>query len=142
VRAFEPDVQPDNRAVAAPEGAHVSQHEPRIASGPTDVPRIERATWEHDRVIVAIGEREPDMAAAVAAPVFGPCDQVVGAIAVSGSATRFTPEVLPAFSGAVRDSAIQLTQRLGGRTALFGRADLTLNPRTDALAGSRSNACS
>jgi DNA-binding IclR family transcriptional regulator len=88
-----------------------------------DVPG-DPANWSHDRVIVTIGEREPDMAA-VAAPVFGPADQVIGAIAVSGPAMRFTPEVLPAFSLAVRDAAIQLTQRLGGRTEFFGAAQTT-----------------
>jgi DNA-binding IclR family transcriptional regulator len=78
----------------------------------------DRSDWPLERVIVTVGEREPDIAA-VAAPVFGAGDKVIGAIAVSGPAVRFTPDVLPQFSKAVQSAAEQLTARLGGRTALY-----------------------
>jgi DNA-binding IclR family transcriptional regulator len=76
------------------------------------------AKWPKERVIVTIGEREPDIAA-VAAPVFASGDKVIGAVAISGPASRFTPTILPQFTKAVLGAAEHLSARLGGRVALY-----------------------
>ncbi|MBU7575187.1 MAG: IclR family transcriptional regulator [Hydrogenophaga sp.] len=71
------------------------------------------ASWPATRVIFTVGEREPDIAA-LAAPVFGPGDQVVGSVAISGPSHRFAEAVLPSHTAAVREAAIKLTQHAGG----------------------------
>jgi len=72
----------------------------------------------HTSVAISIGEREPDIAA-VAAPVFQGDGILVGAISVSGPASRFTAPMLRKHMVAVRDAAIATTRRFGGRTAIF-----------------------
>lgn len=79
----------------------------------------DRSGWPDSRVIVTIGEREPDIAA-IAAPVFGTDQRVIGAVAISGPSIRFTDEVLPDYSSAVLKAAIHLTQRLGGDAQWLG----------------------
>lgn len=71
------------------------------------------AEWPSTRVFFSVGEREPDIAA-LAAPVFGPGDEVVGSVAISGPSSRFAEAVLPSHTAAVREAAINLTQHFGG----------------------------
>jgi DNA-binding IclR family transcriptional regulator len=78
--------------------------------------------------IVTVGEREPDIAA-IAAPVFGPQGSLRGALAISGPAGRFSPELIPGMSQALVKAAVELTRRLGG--------DPSPLERMDAGAGSR-----
>ena len=59
-------------------------------------------------------ENEPG-ARCVAAPVFGPMGSVVGAISISGPATRVTPERLPDLGVAVRRVGERISERLGHR---------------------------
>jgi DNA-binding IclR family transcriptional regulator len=64
-------------------------------------------------IIATFGEREPDIAA-VAAPVFGPGNSLLGALSVSGPVFRFTKDRLPSISKALIEAAAELTRRLGG----------------------------
>jgi len=61
---------------------------------------------------VSIGERDPH-AAAIAAPVFGREERLLGALAVSGLAERFTSEAQQAIRAAVLDAAKRLSWTLG-----------------------------
>lgn len=74
--------------------------------------------------IVTVGEREPDIAA-IAAPVFGPQGSLRGTLAISGPATRFSPELIPGMSQALVRAAAALTRRLGGDASLLERTDAT-----------------
>ena len=74
-------------------------------------------------LVVTIGEREPDIGA-IAAPVFGPAGSLRGALAVSGPAARFSPDLLSGMSMAVLKAASDLTRRLGGDIAVFEAASV------------------
>jgi DNA-binding IclR family transcriptional regulator len=74
--------------------------------------------------ILTVGEREPDIAA-IASPVFGPYGSLRGALAISGPAGRFPPELVTGMSQALMKAASELTFRLGGDASLFERAHAT-----------------
>lgn len=65
-------------------------------------------------VAVSIGERDP-YCAAVAAAVFGPNNEILGAISVSGPKERFTPESIAFMIEQCRKAAATGTRLLGGR---------------------------
>lgn len=62
---------------------------------------------------VSHGERDPDCAA-VASPVFGADNKLVGALSVSGPKARFTDENIRMMSVLVIDAARRVTYSLGG----------------------------
>jgi DNA-binding IclR family transcriptional regulator len=68
--------------------------------------------------IITIGEREPDIAA-IAAPVFGMQQSLRGALAISGPAGRFSPDLIPAMAQSLVKAAADLTRRLGGDATHF-----------------------
>lgn len=65
-----------------------------------------------ERVVVTLGERDPEMAA-VAAPVFGSGGALAGALALSGPRLRMEP-LLERLKPVVAEAASILTRRLGG----------------------------
>lgn len=77
-----------------------------------------RTSFSDQLIIVSIGEREPDIGA-IAAPVFGSNGALRGALAISGPAARFSPDLIAGMSQAVLNAAAELTQRLGGDPTVF-----------------------
>jgi DNA-binding IclR family transcriptional regulator len=69
-------------------------------------------------VMASFRERDPE-GAGIAAPVFGGDGSLRGAIALSGSATRFNEHALPRLSKVLLAAARELTVRLGGDTTAF-----------------------
>lgn|SRR5690606_30962129 len=65
-------------------------------------------------VIMTIGERESEIAA-LSAPVFG-ADGLKGALALSGPATRFSPENIDVWKKIVLEAAENLSKVLGGHS--------------------------
>jgi DNA-binding IclR family transcriptional regulator len=65
-------------------------------------------------MLLSMGERDPNCAA-VASPVFGPDDELSGAISLSGPKERFTPAAIKKMSRLVQEAARTATQALGGR---------------------------
>jgi len=65
-------------------------------------------------VAVSYGERDPDCAA-VASPVFGADNKLVGALSVSGPKLRFTDDNIRKMSVQVVDGARRITYSLGGK---------------------------
>jgi DNA-binding IclR family transcriptional regulator len=61
-----------------------------------------------------MGERDPNCAA-VASPVFGPDDDICGAISLSGPKERFTPAAVKKMAKLAQEAAASATQALGGR---------------------------
>lgn len=51
----------------------------------------------------------------VASPIFGPFGTAIAGISVSGPSVRFNEDSLPEFAAAVRRSAREITERIGGR---------------------------
>jgi DNA-binding IclR family transcriptional regulator len=72
----------------------------------------------HARAIASLGERDSETGA-IAAPVFGPSQELLGALSVSGPLARFTDESVPLITQAVIDAARQLTGRLGGSVSVY-----------------------
>jgi len=70
---------------------------------------------------VSYGERDPEVAA-VASPVFGRDQVLVGAISVAGPKSRFSPERIQRAADLVRAEAARLTAVLGGDPIVFERA--------------------
>lgn len=75
---------------------------------------------ETKRVHVAssLGERDSETAA-LAIPVFGPSQELVGAISVSGPVARFTSETMALIGKSLIDAARQLTGRVGGNPLVY-----------------------
>lgn len=74
-------------------------------------------------VIASLGERDPEMAA-IAAPVFGDGQRLIGALSGGGTRTRFLePGRYAAVETAVRRQARILTDLLGGDPGCFGTAE-------------------
>lgn len=72
-----------------------------------------------DLVAVTIGERDRELAAA-AAPVFGVGQRLIGAMCVSGTATRFSvPSKVADASACLLRMAAQVTRSLGGDGGVF-----------------------
>lgn len=78
---------------------------------------VRRAT-PGELVIATFGERQPDTAA-VAAPVFGAQDRLVGALSVSGPRVRFNDKVTARNSAAVLSAAASLSATLGVASDVF-----------------------
>ena len=76
----------------------------------SELERIHQRGWSFDDE-----ERYVGMSC-VAAPVFGPTEQPIAAISVSGPSTRFSEQSVADFSVIVRNSAKELTRSLGGKT--------------------------
>ncbi|OZI34859.1 IclR family transcriptional regulator [Bordetella genomosp. 10] len=65
-------------------------------------------------ILTSMGERDPSCAA-VASPVFGPDDEMRGAISLSGPKERYTPASIKKMSRLLLESAARATRALGGR---------------------------
>ncbi len=63
--------------------------------------------------VVALGERGPDIAG-IAAPVFSADQGLMGALALSGPRTRFTPDAIAEMKPLVMQAAGELTRALAG----------------------------
>ncbi|MGG5810239.1 IclR family transcriptional regulator [Falsiroseomonas sp. CW058] len=74
-----------------------------------------------DLPIVTMGATDPHTGA-MAAPVFGPGDQLAGALALSAPVIRWTPEALAAARPVLIDAALTLTRRIGGERPASPRA--------------------
>lgn len=72
------------------------------------------------------GDRDPH-GAAVAAPVFKRRQALVGALAISGHATRFDDAAVARATGLVRAAAADLTRCLGGDPSVFAAAGVAPN---------------
>ena len=83
--------------------------------GTADLADVRRRCFSATR-----GEIEPD-AAGVAVPVFRR-DRVAGALALTGPATRLTPEALPMLRAVLTEAAISMTEQLGGDAGPLRRA--------------------
>jgi len=70
---------------------------------------------------VSRGEIEIGMTG-MASPVFDRSRECVGAIALSGPATRFTPEAMAAWTPFLLEAAQALTTKLGGTGRLYNGA--------------------
>src|SRR5690606_5115835 len=73
------------------------------AATPADVPRT----------MVSRGERDP-LCGAIAAPVFGPRGELVGALSLSGPLDRFTPESVERMTALLLEATDQASRALGG----------------------------
>lgn len=75
---------------------------------------------ESKRVHVSssLGERDGETAA-LAIPVFGPSQELAGALSVSGPVARFTNETMPLIGKSLTEAARQLTGRIGGNAAVY-----------------------
>jgi DNA-binding IclR family transcriptional regulator len=69
--------------------------------------------------VVVLGEDLPDLAA-IAMPIFGPNGATLGAISVSGPLSRFDRRLIAKLKRLLHESAVTLTDRLGGDSTLFG----------------------
>lgn len=65
------------------------------------------------RYLATFGEREPDIAA-VAAPVFGPSNELLGALTISGPLSRFAKPAVARMVELILDAATDLTSKMGG----------------------------
>ena len=81
----------------------------------------QRASPPQSMVIVTLRERDSE-AAGMAAPVFGAGDKLLGALSLSGPATRFGKASLPGLARALLGSATELTTRFGGDAAALREA--------------------
>jgi DNA-binding IclR family transcriptional regulator len=70
---------------------------------------------ETEGVVATIGERDPDVAS-VAAPVFGPDREFIGAVVLAGILGRFEPRI-PDFKPIVKQAAATISQQLSGLPA-------------------------
>lgn len=69
----------------------------------------------HDSVFaLSMGERDP-ACAAVACAVFGPANEFVGAISLSGPKDRFSESSIRKMTAMVREAAQEATEKLGGQ---------------------------
>ncbi len=86
----------------------------------TDPERLEAELTRIRELGVAedLGENEPG-ARCFGAPIFDHSGAVVAAISVSGPESRVDDVRAAAIAAAVRDAAQQITERIGGRTALL-----------------------
>jgi len=77
-----------------------------------------RTAHRRINVISTLGERDSETGA-VAVPIFGAAQQLVGALSVSGPIARFTEETVSLITTSVLDAARQLTSRLGGDASVY-----------------------
>lgn len=78
------------------------------------------AAVRRDLVAASFGERNPETAA-IACPVFGVGQELVGALSLSGPLYRFRPEAVRRMSAALLRAAAGLTAALGGDREPFGK---------------------
>lgn len=71
-----------------------------------------RDATKESYVFTSFGERNPDMAA-IAAPVFGLKNALIGCIHISGPRTRFGPERVAEIEPTIRRAAIELSIQAG-----------------------------
>lgn len=76
-----------------------------------------------NKLAVTLGERDKETAA-VACPVFGPRQQLEGALSISGPLSRFTPAAVSDMSKSLVDAARALTAAMGGDADLLVDARL------------------
>lgn len=79
-------------------------------------------------VISTLGERDNETGA-VAVPVFGPSQELLGALSVSGPIARFTEDSVTLISKSLLDSARQLTGRVGGDPTVYEAAGHAAAPK-------------
>jgi len=72
----------------------------------------------------SFGERDAETAA-IAVPVFGPREQLIGAISISGPVTRFAPDALARMGPSLVAAAHSLSERLGGGAAWSAKPFVT-----------------
>ncbi|MDR5694642.1 MAG: IclR family transcriptional regulator [Armatimonadota bacterium] len=87
---------------------------------------------------VSYGERDPEVAA-VACPVFGRDQVLVGAISVAGPKARFSHAEIQRASDLVRAEAARLTAVLGGDPTVFERATKKLRDSRTTSQGGEHN---
>lgn len=90
-----------------------------IAFGPEREPALSAV---RRRLIVASEDELGVGMAGIAAPVFGPGDDLHGVIAVSGPKTRFSGDAILQAEPKLFDAAARLSLGLGGNVALFEQA--------------------
>jgi DNA-binding IclR family transcriptional regulator len=81
-----------------------------------DGARIEDAHDDYARLRVSLGERDPSCAA-IAGPVFGPGDELMGSLSLSGPMERFHEEALEAMKPLLLHACREATNALGGEWA-------------------------
>jgi hypothetical protein len=79
-----------------------------VAGSPKDANSLVRTSF---------GERDPSCAA-VAAPVFGPDGEVIGALSLSGPTERFTTTAVKSMSRMILVAAERATRAVNGRWPL------------------------
>jgi DNA-binding IclR family transcriptional regulator len=84
-------------------------------------------------VAVSARERTISDTAAVAAPVFEQGGAFVGALSLSGPASRFNEAALPSLVATVLGAAAEVTRALGGSTRPYGRGLAVSAPASDAV---------
>lgn len=84
-------------------------------------------------VATSFGERHPDMAA-VAAPVFGLSEKLVGALSVSGPLHRFTPDATKTIAQVIDQAAVRLSIALGASPERIRHPALRVAKTSSALA--------
>jgi len=84
--------------------------------GRPDLDAVERSRLIGALPFVSQGERDAETAA-MAVPVFGPAATLVGALALSGTVTRFTPERIAAMTLPLVEAGQAISRALGGAWA-------------------------
>jgi DNA-binding IclR family transcriptional regulator len=84
---------------------------PNLARG--EVPTEFRTNPSRPLPIITRGEYEPELAT-VACGVFGPGDELLGVISLTGLSSRYHRKAVQAMSDMLLESCEQLTERLGG----------------------------
>ena len=83
-----------------------------VISFATGRPTLYASELASEYVVATSGERDPDVAS-VAAPVYGPNNEFLGALTLAGILNRFEPQA-PQFKVIVRQAAAAVTKQLGG----------------------------
>lgn len=88
---------------------------------------------------ISLGALGPD-SAALAAPVFGQSQHLLGALTLSGPKSRFTRAARLTIGTQLLETAQQLTFQLGGDTGLFQSGRISAQKRSRAVASSMQKA--
>ena len=78
----------------------------------------ERGASRRVQVVSSLGERDGETAA-LAVPIFGASQALIGALSVSGPVARFTEATIALIAEAIVDAARQLTGRIGGDPSVY-----------------------
>lgn len=84
----------------------------------SNVPGERYDAIRRDHICLTMGERDQETAA-LACPVFGPENQLEGALSLSGPLHRFTPEAVYAMQAHLLAAASKLTMLFGGDSSVF-----------------------